>query len=62
MEFRNGIFIVTEEHSCPIYNVGEEFQVEELALSVSSGKPVCLKMVQELLQVSSDSPVLERFS
>ncbi len=62
MEFRNAIFIVTEEHSCPIYNVGEEFQVEDLALSVSSGKPVCLKMVQELLQESSDSLVFERFT
>jgi len=62
MEFRNAIFIVTEEHSCPIYNVGEEFQVEDLVLSVASDKPVCLKMVRELLKVNVDTPVLERFT
>ncbi len=62
MEFRNAIFIVTEEHTCPIYNVGEEFRVEDLALSVASDKPVCLKMVQELLSVGPDMPVMERFT
>jgi len=62
MEYRNAIFIVTEEHSCPIYNVGEEFQVRDLGLSVSSGKPVCLMMIRELLQADSGSPIFERFT
>jgi CRP-like cAMP-binding protein len=62
MAYRNAIFIVTEEHSCPIYNVGEEFQVRDLALSISAGKPVCLKMVHELLQVDSNAPIFERFA
>ena len=62
MEYPNAIFIVTEEHSCPIYNVGEEFFVRDLALSISSGKPACLMMVRELLQVNSGSLMLERFT
>ena len=28
-KFRDAIFIVTEERGCPIYNVGEEFEVDE---------------------------------
>ena len=62
MEIRNAIFIVTEEHSCPIYNVGEEFLVEDSALSITSAKPACLKMVQVLLRVNPDDQVLERFT
>ena len=62
MDYRNAIFIVTEEHSCPIYNVGEEFQVRDLGLSVASGKPACLKMVHELLQVEAGAPIFERFT
>ena len=62
MEFRNAIFIVTEELSCPIYNVGEEFMVRDLALTVESGKPVCLKMIQGLIQGQEDSAVFEQFT
>ncbi len=62
MEFKNAIFIVTEEHSCPIYNVGEEFMVRDLALTVDSGKPVCLKMVHELIQGQAGTASLERFT
>ena len=62
MQYRNAIFIVTEEYSCPIYNVGEEFQVRDMALSVASDKPVCLMLVREILQASSSTPVFERFT
>jgi len=62
MEYRNAIFIVTEEHSCPLYNVGEEFEVRDMALTVVSGKPACLVLVQELLRASSTTPVFERFT
>ena len=62
MEFRNAIFIVTEEQSCPIYNVGEEFQVRDMALTVKSEKPACLKLVQKVAQASSSTPVFERFT
>ncbi|WP_028317478.1 cyclic nucleotide-binding domain-containing protein [Desulfobulbus elongatus] len=62
MEYRNAIFIVTEERSCPIYNVGEEFKVEQAALTVPEGKPVCLLMVRELLKAVAEKKSMERFS
>ncbi len=62
MEFRNAIFIVTEEFSCPIYSVGEEFMVRDLALTVDSGKSLCLKMVQALMQAQAGAGTLERFA
>lgn len=60
MEFRNAVFVVTEEHSCPLYNVGEEFSVQSSSLSVDRDKPVCLLMVQELLKALSDTKALEQ--
>jgi CRP-like cAMP-binding protein len=55
MEYRNAVFIVTEEHVCPLYNVGEEFVVQDSTLTVESDRPVCLLLVQELLQALSGS-------
>lgn len=62
MEYRNAIFIVVEERSCPIYNIGEEFKVEQLALSVPEGKPVCLMMVRELMKAVTENRSVERHS
>lgn len=62
MEYRNAIFIVTEERACPIYNVGEEFKVEQMALSVPEGKPACLMMVRELMKAVAEKRSMERFS
>ncbi len=62
MRFHNAIFVITEEHSCPLYNVGEELEVRDMALSVSSDKQVCLQLVGTILQATSDSPVFERFT
>ncbi|MCI5147057.1 MAG: Crp/Fnr family transcriptional regulator, partial [Candidatus Electrothrix sp. AR3] len=60
MEFRNAVFVVTEECSCPIYNVGEEFTVHDSALAIDWDKQVCLIMVQELLKVLADTRLFER--
>ncbi len=62
MEYRNAIFIITEERSCPIYNVGEELKVENDALTVPEAKPACLMLVRELMKVVADKQSLERFS
>lgn len=62
MEYRDAIFIVTEERSCPIYNVGEEFKVEKQGLTVPEAKPACLLMVQELMKVVSTVQSMERFT
>lgn len=62
MDYRNAIFLVTEERSCPIYNVGEEFKVEQMALTVPEGKPACLMMVRELMKAVAEKKSMERFS
>ena len=62
MEYRNAIFIVTEERSCPIYNVGEEFKVDQMALTVPEGKAACLMMVRELMKAVAEKRSMERFS
>ena len=62
MEYRNAIFIVTEELACPIYNVGEEFKVENMGLTVPEAKPACLMMVRELMKAVAEKKTFERFS
>lgn len=62
MEYRNAIFIITEERSCPIYNVGEEFKVENDALTVPEAKPACLLLVRELIKTVAEKRSMERFS
>ncbi|WP_028583486.1 cyclic nucleotide-binding domain-containing protein [Desulfogranum mediterraneum] len=61
-EFRDAIFVVTEERSCPIYNVGEEFKVEDMGLTVPEAKPACLKMVRELMKAVGTTQSFERFT
>ncbi len=53
MEYRNAIFIVTEEYSCPLYSVGEEFKIEDMALSTPAAKPGCLVLIRELMKAVS---------
>lgn len=62
MEFKNAIFIVTEERACPIYNVGEEFKVEDMGLTVPEAKPACLKMVQVVIKATTEQRSFERFT
>lgn len=50
-KFRDAIFIVIEERSCPIYNVGEEFKVENFSLSVPPHKPGCLFLAQVIANI-----------
>lgn len=62
MEYRDAIFIITEELSCPIYNVGEEFKIEGMALTVPEAKPACLLLVQEVMKIVSNRQSMERFT
>ncbi|MDD2464942.1 MAG: cyclic nucleotide-binding domain-containing protein [Desulfobulbus sp.] len=61
-KYRDAIFVVNEEQACPIYNVGEEFKVENSALTVPEGKPACLLMVQELIAAASERKSMKHFS
>ena len=60
MQYRNAVFVVTEERSCPVYSVGDEFRVRELMLSISRGKPACLSMLAELMSVVSPDPQVNK--
>ena len=51
--FRDAIFIITEETTCPIYNVGEELKIENFCLSVSSYKPNCLHLARSIADIVS---------
>ncbi len=50
-KYRDAIFIVTEERSCPFYNIGEELKVENYSLSVPSYKPGCLHLTQKIVDI-----------
>lgn len=60
MRFRNGIFIITEDNHCPLYNVGEELTISEGILTLPVAKPTCLTLANELLHVVSEDESYER--
>ncbi|MDK9707850.1 MAG: DUF4388 domain-containing protein [Desulforhopalus sp.] len=62
MEYRNGIFVITEEDHCPLYNVREELSVSEGILTLPSGKPTCLTLARELIVIASTENILESYS
>lgn len=60
--FRDAIFVVCEEYGCPLYNVGEEFIVSGAGMTIPPAKPVCMTMMQELINVTTGEKSVERFS
>ncbi len=62
MRYRNAVFVLTEEHTCPLYNVGEELEIRDMALSITSDKSACLLLVRELIRICSDTALFERFT
>ena len=62
MQFRNGVFIITEEDHCPLYNVREEFSVSEGILTFPASKPTCLTLAKELIIVVSTDNLFENYS
>ncbi|MBU1566400.1 MAG: DUF4388 domain-containing protein [Proteobacteria bacterium] len=62
MHFRNGIFIITEEDHCPLYNVREELRVNEGILTLPASKPTCLVLARELISLASADNSFENYS
>lgn len=60
MRFRNGVFIITEENHCPLYNVGEEFTVQDGNLTLPVAKPTCMTLASELIRITSEKETFER--
>ncbi len=55
MGFKNSVYTVTAEEDCPLYNVDEEFEILDSALTVESEKPACLILVKAITE-SLDAP------
>ncbi len=62
MRFRKGIFIITEEDHCPLYNVREELKLGDGILTLPASKPTCLTLAKELLAIASEDSSYEDFS
>lgn len=62
MQFRNGVFIITEEDHCPLYNVREELQVSEGVLTLPAGKPTCLVLARDIIALASSQENFESYS
>lgn len=50
-KLKDAIFLITQEKSCPIYNLGEEIKVANSALSISSFKPCCLFLAEKVKEL-----------
>ena len=61
MQFRNGVFIITEEKHCPLYNVGDELRVDEGILKLPAAKPTCLTLTRDLIELASKGVVYESY-
>ncbi len=59
MQFRNGVFLITEEKNCPLYNVGEEMEVNEGAFKLPASKPTCLVLAQDVIELVSEDVAFE---
>ncbi len=49
--FRDAIFVIVSEESCPHYLVGEEIKVETYGISVSDYKPCCIHLARQVASV-----------
>jgi|GEM_PF-6474224 len=61
MQFRNGVFIVTEERHSPLYNMGEELNVDGGVLKLPAAKPTCLTLIKDLVELSSEATAYEHY-
>ncbi|MDH4317125.1 MAG: DUF4388 domain-containing protein [Desulfobulbaceae bacterium] len=51
VKFRDAIFLIVDEESCPLYSVGEEIKVENYGLTMSSYKPGCLYLAKKISSI-----------
>ena len=59
MQFRNGVFIITEEKNCPLYNAGEEMAIAEGNLKLPASKPTCLILANDIIELASEDVAFE---
>lgn len=54
MRLRNGVFVITVERNCPLYDVGEEIVVDGGVMRLPAGKSTCLVLAQDIIRLVSD--------
>ena len=62
MQFRNGVFIITEDDHCPLYNVREELRVSDGVLLLPAAKPTCLTLAKDLVEIALAESSYEKYS
>lgn len=60
MQFREAVFIITEESQCPLYNAGDEFTVEGLSLIFPTAKPTCLILAKDVIEITTEDVAYEK--
>jgi CRP-like cAMP-binding protein len=50
-KYRDAVFLIVEECSCPVYSVGEELKVQNFNLLIPSYKPSCLHLAQKIANI-----------
>ena len=61
MKFRNGVFVITEERHCPLYNVGEEIYVDDGVMRLPAAKSTCLTLTQDIIHLVSEDIAYEQY-
>lgn len=61
-QYRNAVFVITEESKCPFYNGGDEFAVEGISVTFPKAKPTCLILTQDIIQITSEDVAFEKLS
>ena len=61
MKFRNGVFLITEEQHCPLYNVGEEITVDAGVMRLPAAKSTCLTLTQDIINLVSADVSFEQY-
>lgn len=60
MQFRDAVFIITEESQCPLYNAGDEFSVEGLSLTFPTAKSTCLILANDVIEITTEDIAFEK--
>jgi CRP/FNR family transcriptional regulator, cyclic AMP receptor protein len=61
-KYHDAVFLIIEEHACPVYNVGEELKVQDFCLSVTSYKPGCLHLARKIADILTEKDKVGGFS
>ncbi len=48
------LYKIVEDNNCPLYNMGDEFELSEKVLLLPPGKPACLVLVRDVIEYSDD--------